>query len=141
MFKRLLWLVGVLLLMGTACTASSRADIRGPAKIHFGRALSEDGFRIIDETTQFHLTDQIVSLVDLGAPFPTTGVEEMISRMEAQGEYVMHREPVDVPPGAGSIMNAELKPWVISLLGPGHYKVRIIKGDTVLAEGEFELVD
>lgn len=139
--RTLTWLIIGLALLATACEASMMAEIRSPAKIHFGHTLSEDGLSIIDETSQFHLTDSIVYLVDLGAPFPTTGVEEMISRMEPQGEHVMRKESVDVPPGAGSIMNAECKPWVISLLGLGHYKVRIIQGDTVLAEGDFELVE
>ena len=143
MFKNrnLAWLIIVLALLATACEASTMAGIRGPAKIHFGCTLSEDGLSILDETNQFHLTDPIVTLVDLGIPFPRAGLEEMISRMEPRGEYVMHKEPIDVPPGAGSIMNADFKPWVISLLGPGHYKVRIIQGDTVLAEGDFELIE
>lgn len=94
-----------------------------------------------DEKAQFALTDTVVFLVDLGMPFPTTGVEEMLSRLESKGEYVIRRQAVDVPLGAGSIMNAEFKPWMISLLGPGRYKMRIFQGDTVLAVGEFELIE
>jgi len=134
------WLIAVFVLAIVSCEASTIAEIQGPAKIRFGHTLAEDGRSIVDETNQFHLDDSLVYLVDLGTPFPTTGVQEMLSRMESKGEYVIHKESIEIPPGTSSMMNVELGSWVLNFLGPGHYKIRIMKDENILAEGDFELV-
>lgn len=133
------WLIVVFVLFIVSCETSTVAEIRGPATIRFGHTLAQDGRSIVDETNQFHLNDSLVYLVDLGVPFPTTGVQEMLSRMESKGEYVIHKESIEIPPGTGSMMNAELNSWVLNFLGPGHYRIRIMKDENILAEGDFEL--
>lgn len=145
MFRRLLWLVGLVVLIGTACSAQDMADtgLRGPSPIRFGLTLSDDGLSIEDEKAQFALTDKIVCLADFGHfPLGTTEIDVMLSQVVGDDEYVIDRQPVHLSPRAvqSHVLHWKFNPWTLCD-DAGHYRLRLMKADTVLAVGEFELVD
>jgi hypothetical protein len=110
-----------------------------PGAIRFGTSLGQDG-EIATPASQFGEGQTAVWIADFVQPASSATVRLFIVQVLPDGREFEHwREDIPVDPGARRLVGrADLSIYLHG--GDGRHLMRYMRGDTLLAEGAFELV-
>ena len=110
-----------------------------PGAIRFGTSLGEDG-EIANPASQFGEGETGVWIADFTQPANATTVRMLIVQVLADGREFEHwREDIPVQPTTRRFVGrADLSIYLHG--GDGRHVMRYLRGDTLLAEGAFDLV-
>lgn len=119
--------------------ASAVASLTGPAPIEFGDSYTAAAgdFVIQNPRTDFATGQQLAWVARLPGPVNSTRSERILSSVSADSttEHVVERVSQDIADPAFSNFAGPIHP----LAEAGEYKLRMVVGDRVLAEGRFRL--
>jgi len=134
----------LLILAAYLLTACGTVVDPGPASIEFGCAIDESGATVLLKDRATHFPDgtpggNIAWLTSLGRPVGSTKPEIVLSMSTgaAGGEVVIASNPIQLASPDFTVVYGTLSPALY--FTPGIYKLRLVSGDTILAEGQFEV--
>jgi hypothetical protein len=111
--------------------------------IVFGRELDASGLGIASPVTAFEARPEVYVAwrAELSEPVGSTTVERIVARREGNGERLLQSDIVRLTTPDATVIADQLHVDVIAEGLTGTFVLRYIRQGTVLAEGEFQVVE